>query len=94
MAIWPANVPNPNASRWEVAQVALPKELFLNPGKKAHREDVDVVGKSDLRASTSLYDDEGNSYPIDDAGQLYVPLDFGQTIAESTEVEIEKGTKN
>ena len=41
-----------------------------------------------------LYDDEGNSYPIDDAGQLYVPLDFGQTVAESAEVEIEKDTKN
>ena len=27
-----------------------------------------------------LYDDEGNSYPIDDAGQLYVPLDFGRLL--------------
>ena len=53
MAIWPVTVPNPKASREEVAQVALPEELFLNPGKKAHREDVDVVGKSDSRASTS-----------------------------------------
>ena len=41
-----------------------------------------------------LYDDEGNSYPIDDAGQLYVPLDFGQTIAESAEEEIGKQAKN
>ena len=41
-----------------------------------------------------LYDDEGNSYPIDDAGQLYVPLDFGQTVAESAEEEILKETKN
>ena len=41
-----------------------------------------------------LYDDEGNSYPIDDAGQLYVPLDFGQTVAESTEEEIVRETKN
>ena len=41
-----------------------------------------------------LYDDEGNSYPIDDAGQLYVPLDFGQTVAESAEEEIVKETKN
>ena len=28
MAIWPATVPNPKASRWETAQVALPEELF------------------------------------------------------------------
>ena len=53
VAIWPMTVPNPKASRWEAAQVALPEELFLNPGKKAHREDVDVVGKSDSQASTS-----------------------------------------
>ena len=41
-----------------------------------------------------LYDDEGNSYPINDARQWYVPLDFGQTIAEFAEEEIEKQTKN
>ena len=41
-----------------------------------------------------LYDDEGNSYPIDDAGQLYVPLNFGQTVVESAEEEIEKQAKN
>ena len=41
-----------------------------------------------------LYDDEGNSYPIDEAGQLYVPLDFGQAVAESAEVETENEIKN
>ena len=41
-----------------------------------------------------LYDDEGNSYPINDAGQLYVPLDFGQTVAKSAKEEIEKQAKN
>ena len=41
-----------------------------------------------------LYDDEGNSYPVDDAGQLYVPLEATQAVDESAEVEIEKGTKN
>ena len=41
-----------------------------------------------------LYDEEGNSYPIDESGQLYVPLDFGEAVAESAEVEIEKETKN
>ena len=53
VAIWPVTVPPQIASRWEVAQVALPVERFPNPGKKAHREDVDVVGKSDSQASTS-----------------------------------------
>ena len=41
-----------------------------------------------------LYDDEGNSYPIDNAGQLYVPLDFGKTVAESAEEEKIENTKN
>ena len=42
-----------------------------------------------------LYDDEGNQYPVDDAGQLYVPLEFGQTTVDGeTEVEMTKETKN
>ena len=45
------------------------------------------VGKSGSLGLNVLYDDEGNSYPIDEAGQLYVPLDFGQAVAESAEVE-------
>ena len=53
VAIWPVTVPNPVASRREVAPPALPVEHFLNPGKKPHREDEDEVGKSGLEASTS-----------------------------------------
>ena len=41
-----------------------------------------------------LYDDDGNSYPVDDVGQLYVPLDYGQTVVESAEEENEKEVKN
>ena len=41
-----------------------------------------------------LYDEEGNLYPIDESGQLYVPLDFEQAVAESAEVENVKDTKN
>ena len=43
-----------------------------------------------------LYDQDGNGYPVDDAGQLYVPLDFRQAAGDSgeTEVEKEKATKN
>ena len=41
-----------------------------------------------------LYDGDGNEYPVDDAGQLYVPLDFGQTVAEEAQVENEQNTKN
>ena len=41
-----------------------------------------------------LFDEDGNEYPMDDAGQLYVPLEFGQTIAEEAQTENEKNTKN
>ena len=41
-----------------------------------------------------LFDEDGNEYPVDDAGQLYVPLDYGQTIAGEAQVETEKDTKN
>ena len=41
-----------------------------------------------------LYDEEGNEYPVDDEGQLYVPLGYGQTDAEETQVETEKIIKN
>ena len=41
-----------------------------------------------------LYDDEGNAYPVDDAGQLYVPLEFAHAVDESAEAEIENERKN
>ena len=42
-----------------------------------------------------LYDEEGNTYPVEDAGQLYVPLEFAQA-ADEGEIEVEKTnqTKN
>ena len=53
VAIWPMTVPTLGASHWEVAILALPVEHSLNPGKKAHKEEVVMVGKSNLEASTS-----------------------------------------
>ena len=42
-----------------------------------------------------LYDDEGNQYPVDDAGQLYVPLELEQAAVDGVnEEEIAKDTKN
>ena len=42
-----------------------------------------------------LYDDEGNQYPVDNVGQLYVPLEYGQTaVGGENEVETEKEIKN
>ena len=46
VAIWPVTVPKPVMhSHREVAMLALPAEDSHNLGKKAHKEDVDVVGQ-------------------------------------------------
>ena len=34
-----------------------------------------------------LFDEDGNEYPVDNAGQLYAPLDFGQTVAGEAQEE-------
>ena len=42
-----------------------------------------------------LYDEDGNSYPVDDAGQLYIPLEFALDAGDAEiEVEKQKETKN
>ena len=53
VAIWPVTVPPPTASRWEVAQAALPVERFPNPGTKAHNVVEEEVGKFGSLASMS-----------------------------------------
>ena len=40
-----------------------------------------------------LYNDEGNEYPVDDFGQLYVPLRYKQSAVEEGQEENEKLTK-
>ena len=41
-----------------------------------------------------MFDEDGNEYPVDNAGQLYVLLEFGQDVAAEAQVENEKNTKN
>ena len=41
-----------------------------------------------------LYDAEGYEYPIDDYGQIYIPLKTEQTAAETYEEEKNEETKN
>ena len=41
-----------------------------------------------------LFDEDGNEYPVDDAGQLYVPLDLGQTVAGEAQEENVNDIKN
>ncbi|MCV6577425.1 MAG: hypothetical protein OIF58_17010 [Cohaesibacter sp.] len=46
MAIWHVTVPKGVHNRREVAMLALPEELLVNPGIKAQEEEVEV-GQSD-----------------------------------------------
>ena len=47
VAIWPVTIPRPVMhNHREVAMLALPEEDLHNPGKKAHKEEETVVGKS------------------------------------------------
>ena len=42
-----------------------------------------------------LYDEDGNSYPMDDAGQLYISLEIALEAGDAEiEVEIENEIKN
>ena len=41
-----------------------------------------------------MYEEEGNEYPIDDYGQIYVPLGFEYIVAKETQEEQSKETKN
>ena len=42
-----------------------------------------------------MYHDKGNQYPVDDAGQLYVPLEFEQTAIDGeNEEEMQNQIKN
>ena len=42
-----------------------------------------------------MYDEAGNEYPVDDAGQLYVPLGYEPEVTElMIEEEKAKETKN
>ena len=95
-AIWLVTVLAPVISRrpWEVAIPALPVEHSPNPGKKA-QEDVAEVAKVRFGALNMLYDEDGNSYPVDDVGQLYIPLELAQDVDDSEfEEKKTKGTKN
>ena len=54
-------------------------------------------GKRSVRFSglNLLYDEEGNQYPVDDAGQLYVPLGLEQTVnVGENEAEKSENPKN
>ena len=90
VAIWPVIVLVPVRSRrhWGVATPALPVEHFSKSGQKGPR------GRGRGRqvwfgGLNVLYDEGGSSYPVDDAGQLYILLEFAQDTGDG-EVEVEK----
>ena len=65
-----------------------------NLGKKA-QEDAGRGRQVRFGALNVLYDEDGNSYPVDDAGQLYIPSNLHIDAGDSeVEVEKENPTKN
>ena len=53
------------------------------------------VNRFNSVASVFLYDDEGNQYPVNNVGQLYVPLEFEQAAIDGeTKEETINQTKN
>ena len=71
-----------------------PMEDYPNPGREAQEEE---EGGRTVRFGglNVLYDEAGNEYPVDDAGQLYVPLGFETEATEGViEEEKVKETKN
>ena len=85
--------PHAAQSQWSVNTVPSRGE-FSKSGHKGPQRGRGRGRQVQFSGLNVLYDDEGNSYPIDESGQLYVPLDSGQTVAESAEAEIVKDTKN
>ena len=96
VAIWPVTVPVLIHSRETLgsSNTSSSRGTFSKSGKKGPR------GRGRGRqvrfgGLNVLYDEDGNSYPVDDAGQLYIPLEFAQDAGDG-EVEVEKQnpTKN
>ena len=75
-----------------VAILCPPEEDSLNPGKKAQVDEEEVER---FVSGASMYDEAGNEYPVDDAGQLYVPLGYEPEVTElMIEEEKQNQTKN
>ena len=81
VAILPATVPKNLYKHREVAMLALPEGHSTQSGQKGPR------GRGRGRqvrfgGLNVLYDEDGNAFPVDDAGQLYVPLEYGQAAGD------------
>ena len=50
--------------------------------------------QTQFRGMGVVYDDEGHEHPVDDYGQLYIPLHPEETVAREANEEISKETKN
>ena len=67
---------------------------FSQSGQKGPQRGRGRGRQARFSALNVLYDGDGNEYPVDDAGQLYVPLDFEQDVAGEAQVETNENTKN
>ena len=78
---------------WEWQCCALPWRIIQIRAERPKRKRKGSNGS--VRVLNVLYDEAGNEYPVDDAGQLYVPLGFETKAIEGViEEEKVKETKN
>ena len=67
---------------------------FSQSGQKGPRRGRGRGRQVRFSALNVLFDEDGNEYPVDDAGHLYVPLDLGQTVAGEAQEENVNDIKN
>ena len=78
VAIWPVTVPNPESQSGGSSQNGSSKGTSSRSGQKGPQRGRGRGRQVRFGAFNVLYDEDGNSYPVDDAGQLYIPLEFAQ----------------
>ena len=90
---WPVTIPTLACSRLLVVALAPPR-VHSNPVSQNQKRGRGHGQQVRFGGLNVLHDEDGNQYPVDDAGQLYVPLEFGQTVAEAAEEENKNEIKN
>ena len=86
MAIWSVDCPQAGETSQGSGNVGPSQRKFSQPGPKGPK------GRGRGRSArfgglNVLYDEAGNEYPVDDGGQMYVPLGFESVVTEGVNEE-------
>ena len=95
VAIWPVTVPNRRASQEGSSENSSSKRTSFKSGQRGPQRGRGRSRQVRFGGLNVLYDEDGNSYPVDDAGQLYIPLECALDAGDTgTEEEKPKEIKN